>query len=72
MPTYDYKCLICDKRYEHFHKMTENPIYNCPECGSELKKMIGSGSDPIFKGTGFYQTDYKNKSTNSGGSKKTK
>ncbi len=65
MPTYEYKCLICDKKYEYFHKMTEDPVYKCPDCGMEMKRMIGSGAGPIFKGTGFYQTDYKNKSSNS-------
>jgi putative FmdB family regulatory protein len=65
MPTYDYKCIICDKTYEYFHKMTESPVYTCPVCGDTLKKMIGSGSSPIFKGSGFYQTDYKNKSDKS-------
>ncbi len=45
--------------------MTESPVYKCPECGDILKKMIGSGSTPIFKGSGFYQTDYKNKSDKS-------
>lgn len=63
MPTYEYKCLICNTKHEHFHKMTEDPVYNCPDCGAELKRMIGSGAGPIFKGTGFYQTDYKNKGT---------
>jgi putative FmdB family regulatory protein len=64
MPTYDYKCAKCDKKYEFFHKMTESPVYKCPKCGRVLEKMIGSGSSPIFKGTGFYETDYKHKSTN--------
>lgn len=67
MPTYEYKCVVCDKKFEYFHKMSENPVINCPECGLEMKRLIGSGSGPIFKGTGFYQTDYKNKSTASAG-----
>lgn len=64
MPTYDYKCLNCGEMYEFFHKMNENPAYACPSCGNELKKMIGTGGIPIFKGSGFYQTDYKNKTPN--------
>jgi predicted nucleic acid-binding Zn ribbon protein len=43
--------------------MTEDPVYNCPVCGAEMKRLIGAGAGPLFKGTGFYQTDYKNKST---------
>ena len=45
--------------------MTESLVYKCPECGDILKKMIGSGSSPIFRGSGFYQTDYKHKSDKS-------
>jgi len=60
MPTYDYKCLKCDNRFEAFQKMTEEPLKKCPECGGEVKRLIGAGFRPIFKGSGFYQTDYKN------------
>lgn len=60
MPTYDYKCLTCNHRFETFQKMTDAPLMNCPECGGEVKRLIGAGFRPIFKGSGFYQTDYKN------------
>jgi predicted nucleic acid-binding Zn ribbon protein len=43
--------------------MTEKHLLNCPECGGEVKRLIGTGSGPIFKGSGFYQTDYKNSSS---------
>lgn len=64
MPTYEYKCLKCDHRFELFQKMTADPVKECPVCGGEVKRLIGAGAGPIFKGSGFYQTDYKNKSSN--------
>lgn len=60
MPTYDYKCLKCGNIFELFQKMTDEPVKECPKCKGEVKRLIGSGAGPIFKGTGFYQTDYKN------------
>lgn len=60
MPTYDYKCLDCDYRFEEFQKMSDDPLEICPKCNGKLKRLIGSGAAPIFKGSGFYQTDYKN------------
>ncbi len=63
MPTYDYKCLDCGYTFEHFQRITEEPLDKCPECSGHVKRLIGAGSTPIFKGSGFYQTDYKNKST---------
>lgn len=60
MPNYDYKCEKCDNIFEVFHKMTESPEINCPECGSKAKRMFGSGAGIIFKGSGFYKTDYSN------------
>jgi len=65
MPTYDYKCLNCNFTFEEFQKMTDSPLENCPECDGTLKRLIGAGAAPIFKGSGFYQTDYKNTSNNS-------
>ena len=61
MPSYDYKCLNCGDTFEHFQKMSDKSLQVCIKCGGELKRMIGSGLTPIFKGTGFYQTDYKSK-----------
>ena len=60
MPTYEYKCLSCGELSEYFQKMTDNPITTCEKCGGKLKRLIGAGAGPIFKGSGFYQTDYKN------------
>lgn len=62
MPNYDYKCTKCKKTFEIFQKMSDEPLEKCPECGGKLKRLIGAGAGPIFKGSGFYQTDYKNNS----------
>lgn len=60
MPTYDYKCTECNHIFEEFQKMTDEPLEVCPSCKGKLKRLIGAGITPIFKGSGFYQTDYKN------------
>jgi putative FmdB family regulatory protein len=59
MPTYDYKCLDCHHTFEFFQSMMDDPLIECPQCSGELKRLIGTGVGPIFKGSGFYQTDYK-------------
>ncbi len=60
MPTYEYECTACGYQFEKFQKMSDKPIRKCPECGKmKLEKLIGSGSGIIFKGSGFYETDYK-------------
>ena len=61
MPTYEYKCTQCGYVFEVFQTMSAEPIKICPKCKGEVKRLIGPGAGPIFKGTGFYQTDYKNK-----------
>ncbi len=65
MPTYEYKCIECGNVFEVFQSMSAELIKKCPKCNGDVKRLIGAGSGPIFKGSGFYQTDYKNKSTNS-------
>jgi putative FmdB family regulatory protein len=65
MPTYQYKCKKCGHLFEVFHSMSAEPIKICPKCKGPVKRLIGPGSGPIFKGTGFYQTDYKNKGISS-------
>jgi len=65
MPTYEYKCLECGDLFELFQKITEEPVTECPKCKGNVKRLIGMGAGPIFKGSGFYQTDYKNNSNKS-------
>ncbi|MDA0832679.1 MAG: zinc ribbon domain-containing protein [Planctomycetota bacterium] len=63
MPTYDYKCAKCDHTWELFQSITANPIKKCPSCGANrAKRLIGTGAGIIFKGSGFYQTDYRSAS----------
>jgi len=63
MPTYDYRCDACDHEMELFQSITASPIKKCPECGkSKLKRLIGTGAGIIFKGSGFYETDYRSES----------
>jgi len=59
MPTYDYKCLDCGYTFEHFQRITEVHLTICPQCKGHIKRLIGAGSTPIFRGSGFYQTDYR-------------
>ena len=62
MPTYDYKCFNCGEIYELFQSMTDKPKKKCLKCGKNTAvRLIGGGSGLIFKGSGFYITDYKNK-----------
>jgi len=62
LPNYDYQCDACDHRFEKFQSMSEPAIKKCPKCGKlKVRRLIGSGAGIIFKGSGFYQTDYKNK-----------
>ena len=64
MPTYDYECEKCG-RFELFQSMKDDPIKECPKCKGIVHRLIGGGSGIIFKGTGFYETDYKKKSPTS-------
>ena len=62
MPTYDYTCTKCGHEWEAFQSMKDEPLKSCPDCKKcSAKRMIGGGAGLIFKGTGFYITDYKNK-----------
>ena len=62
MPTYDYQCNKCEYRFEQFQSITEKPISKCPKCGGKPRRLIGTGAGIIFKGSGFYQTDYRSES----------
>ncbi|AWT60304.1 MAG: hypothetical protein DF168_01510 [Candidatus Moanabacter tarae] len=60
MPTYEYECAACQSRFEVFQSITEDPLKKCPDCKSRrVKRLIGAGAGIIFKGSGFYETDYK-------------
>ncbi len=59
MPTYEYKCLECDIQFEKFQGITAPPLEECPECNGKVKRLIGAGAGLIFKGSGFYITDYR-------------
>ena len=58
MPTYDYKCTQCGHDFEMFQSMSEDQIKKCPECEGIVRRLVGGGSGLIFKGSGFYLTDY--------------
>lgn len=60
MPTYEYECTKCGKQSEYFQSIKEAPKTECEHCGGELVKLLSAGSGLIFKGSGFYITDYKN------------
>ncbi len=63
MPTYDYRCQACGHTLEVFQSITEAAKRKCPQCGkSRLERLIGSGAGILFKGGGFYQTDYRSDS----------
>lgn len=60
MPTYDYCCDACGHQFELFQSITANPIKKCPACKkSKARRLIGAGASIIFRGSGFYQTDYR-------------
>ena len=58
MPRYNYICNDCKYQFSKFQKMSDSPIKDCPHCDSEVRRIISGGSGMIFKGTGFYLTDY--------------
>lgn len=64
MPTYEYECKKCGHRFEMFQRMADKPLEKCPECLSAVERLMGSGGGIIFKGSGFYATDYKSKKNN--------
>ncbi len=60
MPTYDYECKACNHEFEQFQSMKDDTLKRCPECGKDrLIRLIGTGAGIIFKGSGFYETDYR-------------
>ena len=63
MPTYDYECRACGHAFEKFQSITADPVRKCPTCGeNKVRRLIGTGGAVIFKGSGFYVTDYRSES----------
>ncbi len=69
MPTYEYECQKCGKAFEKFQSMSEKPLKTCPTCKGRVKRLIGRGAGIIFKGSGFYSTDYRTESYKSSAKK---
>jgi|SRR5947209_1713536 len=63
MPTYDYQCDACKHAFEEYQSFSAEPLKKCPKCGKlKLRRLIGTGAAVLFKGSGFYQTDYRSES----------
>jgi putative FmdB family regulatory protein len=62
MPTYGYECTKCGHEFDQFQSILDEPLKRCPKCRGKVERLIGSGGAVIFKGSGFYHTDYKTKS----------
>ena len=69
MPTYEYECTKCGYEFERFQNMSDEPLKRCPKCRCKVRRLIGSGAGIIFKGSGFYETDYRSKSYKEAASK---
>ena len=73
MPTYEYICEKCKHEFERFQSIKARPVRKCPECGKlSVQRLIGAGAGVIFKGSGFYQTDYRSESYKQGKKSETK
>lgn len=59
MPTYEYECRKCGYQFERFQSILADPVKTCPKCHGRVARMLTTGSGIIFKGSGFYETDYK-------------
>jgi putative FmdB family regulatory protein len=70
MPTYEYKCTSCGIEFERFQKISDDPIKTCPECDGEVQRLISTGGGLVFKGPGFYATDYGGRSSGPAGSER--
>jgi len=63
MPTYEYECDACGHTFERFQSITDRPVRTCPRCGKrKVRRLIGTGAGVLFRGSGFYQTDYRSSS----------
>lgn len=67
MPTYEYVCDACNHQFDEFQSFSDKPLKKCPQCKkSKLRRLFGTGAALIFKGSGFYQTDYRSESYKAG------
>lgn len=72
MPTYDYECRGCGHRFDELQSFSEPPLTKCPACKkNKLERLFGGGGAIIFKGSGFYETDYRRAGTNGNGKAET-
>jgi len=72
MPTYEYECNDCKKTFEEFQSITEEPLKDCPFCSGSVRRLISAGGGFLFKGNGFYSTDYRSDSYKKGAQADTK
>lgn len=73
MPTYEYRCAACAHTFEEFQSITADPFEICPQCGKPtLRRILGGGAGMIFKGSGFYLTDYRKPDSTSSAKRTTK
>ena len=73
MPTYDYVCKFCEHTFEHFQGINDKLLKKCPECARQgLTRLFGTGAGVVFKGSGFYETDYKRAGKSDSGSGESK
>ena len=73
MPTYAYKCDYCEHEFELFQSITAKPIRKCPQCSKhKVRRLIGTGAGILFKGSGFYETDYRSDSYQKAAKEETK
>jgi putative FmdB family regulatory protein len=69
MPTYDYECDACGHKFEHFQNISDPLLKKCPQCKkAKLRRLFGTGAAVMFKGSGFYTTDYRSESYKKGAS----
>jgi putative FmdB family regulatory protein len=66
MPTYEYECAKCGHQFEHFQSIKAAPLKKCPKCSGRVKRLLGTGAGLLFKGSGFYITDYRSESYKQG------
>ena len=62
MPTYEYRCTSCKNEFEKFQRMSDEPVAECPKCGAAAERRLSGGAGLLFKGSGFYITDYRSES----------